>query len=55
MKVIDKSVTESVSESKSVQSNTVAYWWSIGGARVVGYTQPSTELGPNQVRSNWVR
>jgi len=28
----DNSVTESVSESRGVQSNTVAYWWSIGGA-----------------------
>ena len=28
----DKSVTELVSESRGVQSNMVAYWWSIGGA-----------------------
>ena len=38
MRVIDESVSELVSESRGVQGNTVAYWWSIGGAPVVGYT-----------------
>jgi len=31
-------VAELVSESRGVQGNTVAYWWSIGGAPVVGYS-----------------
>ena len=48
MRVIDKSVAESVSESKGVQSNTVAYWWSIGGAPVVGYknSSPTRTIAP---------
>ena len=44
MRVIDKSVTESVSESRGVQSNTVVYWRSIGGAPVVGYIYNCTKI-----------
>jgi len=43
-----------VSESKGVQGNTVAYWWSIGGAPVVGYSfgvkrLPTGDFCPNTV------
>ena len=40
MRVIDESVTESVSESRGVQGNTVAYWWSTGSRLHIGTNTP---------------
>jgi len=53
MRVIDKSVTELMSKSKGVQSNTMAYWWSISGASVVGFNDFSPPMWPHQQRLHW--